>query len=188
MDRRQQKTRKAILDAFGRLLSEKSFSQITVQHIIDEANIGRTTFYAHFDTKDALFEEMCVDLFNHVFSDSLQSEEMHDFSLGRKDARKVIAHILHHLLESEKSIKGVLSGENGEIFFHYFKQYSDELIPKALFGDADFRATGASEEFLAYHISTSFISTVQWWVRNKFDQSPETVADYYLSVIEPLVC
>ena len=67
MDRRQRRTREAIFNAFTQLLSHKDFSQITVGEIIDLADIGRATFYSHFETKDYLLKELCQELFCHVF-------------------------------------------------------------------------------------------------------------------------
>jgi AcrR family transcriptional regulator len=54
-DRRVQRTQALIRSAFRSLLEEKGFEALTVQQIIDRANVGRATFYAHFDSKDELF-------------------------------------------------------------------------------------------------------------------------------------
>jgi AcrR family transcriptional regulator len=59
MDRRQRKSRESIFSAFTDLLSEKDFTQITVGEIIERADVGRATFYAHFETKDYLLIELC---------------------------------------------------------------------------------------------------------------------------------
>ena len=67
MDRRQRKTREAIFAALIALLSQKDFAQITVGEIIDRADVGRATFYAHFDSKDLLLRELCQELFCHLF-------------------------------------------------------------------------------------------------------------------------
>ena len=67
MDRRQRRTREAIFRAFTELLAKKSLDRITVGEIIERADVGRATFYAHFETKDFLLRELCRELFCHVF-------------------------------------------------------------------------------------------------------------------------
>jgi AcrR family transcriptional regulator len=54
-DRRVERTRQLIRAAFRELLEEKGYEALTVQDIIERANVGRATFYAHFDNKDELF-------------------------------------------------------------------------------------------------------------------------------------
>ena len=81
MDRRQRKTREAIFSAFIDLLSKKDFGQITVGEIITHADVGRATFYSHFETKDYLLKELCEELFCHIFdaTNNEQSEHRHLF-------------------------------------------------------------------------------------------------------------
>ena len=109
MDRRQRKTRAAIFSAFTTLVEKRSYSSLTIQDIIDEADVGRTTFYAHFETKDELLKAICSDIFEHVFSQDILCEEKHDFSEHHSFSDK-LTHILYHLQEKQQSINGLLSG------------------------------------------------------------------------------
>jgi len=69
LDKRVQRTRIALREAFGKLMQEKPFEQITVLDITDEAMINRATFYAHFADKYELFDYMLRYMFNeHVMS------------------------------------------------------------------------------------------------------------------------
>jgi AcrR family transcriptional regulator len=54
VDRRVQRTRQLLHEALLSLIREKGFEALSVQDIIDRANVGRATFYAHFDNKEDL--------------------------------------------------------------------------------------------------------------------------------------
>ena len=57
VDRRIQRTRQLLDNALIELILEKEYDKITVQNIIDQANVGRSTFYAHYLDKDDLLEK-----------------------------------------------------------------------------------------------------------------------------------
>jgi AcrR family transcriptional regulator len=53
-DRRSQRTRYQLMHSLIALIKVKRYDSITVQQITDHANVGRSTFYAHFTDKDDL--------------------------------------------------------------------------------------------------------------------------------------
>jgi AcrR family transcriptional regulator len=63
LDPRVKRTRSLILQAFGDLLSEKSFDAISVQDVTDRAQINRATFYAHFEDKYKLLDYWISQMF-----------------------------------------------------------------------------------------------------------------------------
>jgi len=69
-DRRSQRTQQALMEALLALLAEKHYDEISINEIVDRANVGRSTFYAHFQTKDELltsgFERALALLAQHV--------------------------------------------------------------------------------------------------------------------------
>lgn len=179
MDRRQRKTRDAIFHAFTALLEAKSYSSITVQDIIDRADIGRSTFYAHFDTKDDLLREICAEIFDHVFSAEVPREKAHDF-LGEDGAiDQRLTHMLYHLADNRHYIKGILSRETGELFMDYFKV----RLRKVFAAHMEPTPGNVPNPYLLNHAVSSFAETVRWWLRDNPDYTPEEVASFYLTVV-----
>ena len=182
MDRRQQKTRALIINSFSKLLISKPYSKITVQDIIDEANIGRSTFYSHFETKEILLDELCKELFHHVFSNDLKSENNHDFSNKPNNLREYISHILHHIKEDSIMYEGLLLSQASDIFYSYIKAHFNEWIRNNLAINYII-----DKEYLVNHICSSFIESIKWWIKNNMKETPETLASYYLSTIEHIL-
>ena len=180
MDRRQKKTRDAIFTAFENLLAEKNYARISVQEIIDKADVGRTTFYAHFETKDSLLQELCNDLFDHVFSTNPSVETSHDFSLGQGNSHKIVTHILYHLQDSKKNIIRLFGGESRDIFITYFRRYLDEMIVKYILKGIERKTSEVPDSFLKNHISSSFINMIEWWINNGMKESPRNFMYLFL--------
>jgi AcrR family transcriptional regulator len=59
-DPRVERTRALIAAAFVALIRRRPYARIRVSDITHEAGIGRATFYAHFDSKDALLRAEMV--------------------------------------------------------------------------------------------------------------------------------
>lgn len=183
MDRRQRKTREAIFKAFTELLSQKDFSQITVGEIIERADIGRATFYAHFETKDFLLKELCEELFCHLF-DSMHKENNHHRHIFDCDApNSVFLHLFQHLMKNDNNILGLFSCRNNELFLGYFKESLVHLVQNQidLFDSEKYKKL--PESFLVNHIVTTLVGTIRWWVDNGMKESPETITEYFLAVI-----
>src|SRR5713226_7910041 len=53
-DRRITRTRATLQYALNSLILKKGYDAITIQDICDAANVGRSTFYAHYTSKDDL--------------------------------------------------------------------------------------------------------------------------------------
>lgn len=173
MDRRQQKTRKAIFGAFCSLLERKRYDRITVQEIIDEANVGRSTFYTHFETKEMLLEAMCSDVFFHVFG-----QDPCPWTGNGEGTEGKLTHILWHVRDSQNDLAAILLSESGEVFMEYFKRHLRSLFE----AHAEEFDRGLPRDYLLDQLSAGFAETVKWWVGRKFPESPEEMAKYFMKM------
>lgn len=187
MDRRQQKTREAIFIAFTTLLETKSYNRITVQEILDSANIGRSTFYAHFETKDELLQAVCKELFGYIIDSAMDNAQTHGLYSNQEAPHSVFCHLLHHLQENDNNVLGLLSCESSDIFLRYFKDSLNELIQAQFINQNRKHNQDLPKEFLVNHISSSFVEMVLWWLKKQKSLSPEELDHYFRAAIEPIL-
>lgn len=179
MDRRQRKSREAIFRAFTKLLEKKDFSVITVGEIIEEADVGRATFYAHFETKDFLLKELSAELFAHLFE--VEEHILDHRNLFDCDATdSVFLHLLRHLKSNDNGILGLLSCRNNDLFLSFFKENLRELVKRNLSLFESGREERLPEDFRVNHISSAFVEAVRWWVERGLKETPEEIAEYFM--------
>lgn len=187
MDRRQRKTREAIFAAFTRLLEKSPYHRITVQEIIDEADIGRATFYAHFETKEYLLKDLCEELFGHILDTALGLPHEHSHFACNYEGDSVFLHLLRHLQENDRNILSLLSSQNNEIFLQYFKTNLQHLIRTQLVETGRIKEKELPLEYLVNHISSSFVETVSFWLRRGRKETPEEMYAYFSSVMQTVL-
>ena len=179
MDRRQRKSRQAIFAAFTHLLNQKNFTQITVGEIIRQADVGRATFYAHFETKDHLLKELCEELFCHVFDAAQDNAPQHKHIFDCNAPDSVFLHLSQHLQKNDHHILDLLSCENNELFLRYFKNGLRRLAENQLPLFAARKDPNLPDDFWIDHIASVFADTLKWWVANGMKQSAETITEYF---------
>ena len=110
LDRRIQRTRKLLFDALLDLILEKGYEAVTVQHIIDRASVGRSTFYAHFENKDQLLYGSHQALNRLLFSTGDNTTEKIDFLT-----------LYTHAQQHSHVAQAMLGKKGGKLVIGYFR-------------------------------------------------------------------
>ena len=183
MDRRQRKTREAIFGAFTELVSKKDFNQITVGEIIERADIGRATFYAHFETKDFLLKEFCEELFCHIFDTENNDVQGHRHIFDCEGSDSAFLHLFEHLYKNDNNIISLLSSQNNELFLRYFRGNLEVLVESHLAIFESRKNKDIPDSFWKDHIVSTFADTLKWWIANGMKEAPEVITGYFFKVV-----
>ena len=183
MNKKVENTNKKIYDAFKKALEQKNYSDINIQDILDLSGISRSTFYAHYKTKSDLLHSISSNIFDHVFSHSLQEEKSHDFSKASIfEYRHFITHIFYHLYDERELITAIFSSESKEIFVSYLRNALKPLAEICI--NSNFVSKkDIPEEIQVSSMIECFIALIQYWINTNFETIPETLTNYYLKMI-----
>ena len=161
-DRRSQRTRHLLAEALVELIREKDYGTITVSNIIARANVGRSTFYAHYSDKDSLFVGT-LDRVIEVLSRRIPSQEETPFfpSLG----------LFRHVGEQFELYKALVWTPGIDLLTKHLHKTLSQRVEQGL--EKSGREFDVPIPILAHFITGSFLTLLKWWLENKRVHSPE---------------
>jgi AcrR family transcriptional regulator len=170
IDRRVVRTRARLHRALASLIQRKDYDSITVEDICTAADIGRSTFYAHFTCKDDLkrsgLEQLRRTLLQQQREGLAAEGETPRFSLQMfKHARD---HIDHY--------KALSRNRGGALALGVIRQMLSELLRDELVAMQGANADGeASRELILQYVIGAYMAVLVWWLDNGAKLPPEHV-------------
>jgi AcrR family transcriptional regulator len=184
-DRRVQRTRRLLHKALMSRVLEKKYESITVQEILDEADVGRSTFYTHFRGKD----ELLVSGFENVKS-LLRSAQLAAEAVPGKSYEKIIGFSLamfEHAYEYRAVNRALLVSRAENVVGRQIHSALAEVIGHKVKAAMHRRDQGSlvSAELLTHFLVSTFVSVLTWWLRAKNPMQPKEINEAYRQLVLP---
>jgi AcrR family transcriptional regulator len=179
-DRRVQRTRRLLLDALVAQILEKGYESVTVQDIIDHANVGRSTFYAHFQDKEDLllsgFEILRGEFEKHLMGEGNNIEDPWGFSLI----------IFRHIQVNPKLFKIMVGKQGNAMILQRFIKYLTMMVNSHIKTELPLKARELiPPEVLSLYIIGSLTALLTWWVDNDIPYTAERMNEMYQQLTQP---
>jgi AcrR family transcriptional regulator len=177
IDRRSRRTRQALHQALFRLILERGYDEITVADIADAADIGRSSFYAHFTDKDDLLRSAGSYLKQVLVQEheaAASSGEAEDRLLGF--SRFMTA----HLYEQRHLFHALMAGQGGAIFLDMVRELLCETVRRELAAASP--QDSARHEITVQFVVGGYIAVLTWWLRSGATQSAATIEAAFRTV------
>ena len=180
-DRRAQRTRQLLHDAMFSLMLEKRYDKITVQDIIDRANVGRSTFYAHFQDKEDLALSGMVQMLDQL------GQAVGQDTSGGLSLMPVLA-LFQHVQENQHFFKALTRGRGLDLFFERGQVYWTQRLEAALQAQLpQGQSSSVPIPIIATSVSGALITLLKWWLDNKMPYTPERMDEIARQLTLPMI-
>ena len=178
-DRRVARTRRALKEALTDLILERGYESVTVQDVIDRADVGRSTFYAHFLDKDDLLMAILADL--EMPAPDSASWTADDPAFGWT------LELFRHFGSGKRLFKAVASSQSGASARRETTSRLEDLVR------AELSRLKAARRLDAFRVETvvrflvgTFIGFMDWWMREENEHLPAEQVDHaFRSLVLP---
>lgn len=167
------RTKIAIVEAFNALIAETSFEDITVQAIVETAEVSKATFYRYFKDK--------YDVMNYNYKQILDDAVRLSTVKGYRD----LYLRLYQLGETKlRAIRGAFRSTGVNSFERYIYEYSRSVVEEVTWLCRGERLTAEEDmqlDVFCYGISFMY----KKWIVGQYDISPAAAANRLFEIMPP---
>jgi AcrR family transcriptional regulator len=178
-DRRTGRTQRSLRDALTELILEKRFDEITVQNVIDRADVVRSTFYAHYRDKEDLFLSGWKRLLEEV---------VRHIEWGKvKEGRFVpVQGLFSHVQEFHRFYRALVRSRKTDLLFKNGLDYLTKSIEDSL---TTFLAgkpqTSVPIPLMSNYLASEILSHLKWWLDNDMPYPPNRMDELFHELVAP---
>jgi AcrR family transcriptional regulator len=178
-DRRSRRTRQLLGDALVELMLEKHFERITVQDILDRADVGRSTFYAHYTDKESLL----ISQIEHV----IHELEAYTTEAGGKNHGLLPSlELFRHVKEQRRLMQAFVWGRGAEILTQDFQAQVSKIIEQNIRSMVvDTVAFSLPLSVVAKFVASTFVMLLRWWFDEEMQHTPEQMDEMFQKLVMP---
>lgn len=181
-DRRKDQTRAALHKAAQRLILEKGFSVVTIDDIVQKADVARGTFYLHYRDKEALVWDIVQKHLDEL--DAEQAEQAPVQPITREQKLAGLTTAFERAAQHRKLYLLVLGPSGSAAVANRFQQrLAAETEREIAAGQLDSSGRVPAPiraQFFAGAISRLFV----WWLESGSDLPPEAMGKLTLEMLE----
>ncbi|HWR01770.1 MAG TPA: TetR/AcrR family transcriptional regulator [Chlorobaculum sp.] len=185
-DRRIGRTRRLMHEALMSLIVEKGYEAITVQDILDRADVGRSTFYGHYRDKD----ELLLSSFEHLRTlfEQQQQAIIASRSTGRDPEVNFILELFRHTGQHHQLYKAIAGKQSGEMIQKYLHRYLYNLLiePHARLMK-NRKSPPVPIEVSTHYLVSSLLSLLIWWLDNNMPYPAERMDEMFRILTTPTI-
>ncbi|HET9516506.1 MAG TPA: TetR/AcrR family transcriptional regulator [Actinoplanes sp.] len=154
-DRRVRRTRAAIQAALLQLMRAKGYDAVTVTDIIETADVGRSTFYAHFTDKQDVLEDSL-----HGLGMFLRAQR--DASPGRLFGFSLA--MFEHVREEQELVRAMLGRRGGAAVHDQVNRLLTELVTEDLTALGADRRSPVPLDLTVAAVVAAYLALLGHWV------------------------
>lgn len=185
LDRRVQRTRQLLNEALISLIAEQGYDSITVQNIIDRANVGRSTFYAHYQDKEDLLLKGMAEI---VHSLILDIESPSNGLNGAEAYPRILSAtpLFEHTQEQHRLYKAMVGGRGVEVIIKTIQQHLSSHIQNQIEQLLPAEQSPAIDlTVVATYLAGALLTLLTWWLDNNMPYSPTEMDEMFQGLTMP---